>query len=120
MCPPLEHADMRVKCIMAICDMLNFEYDVYNFSCTNTNIYSLLCKDKLMMVKRLVHPPEGINDNSWVTPQFRRASARSKILLMLCHDDTIKHWFLVAILSGGEKKKRVLIFDSISLSAGQR
>ena len=70
--------DTTGRCILAICDKLNFEHDIYSLSCTSTNIYSLLCKGKLMMLKGLIHPPAGFNDISWVTPPSRRASARSK------------------------------------------
>ena len=110
--------DMRGRCALAVCDMLNFEHDVSNLSCANTTIYSLLCQGHFSQVKRLIHPPAGNDDISWITPPKRRASARSLSLLIPCHDETIAHWFLIAIFTLNTGKKRVLIFDSLGLAAG--
>ena len=102
--------DMRGRCALAVCDMLNFEHDVSNLSCANTTIYSLLCQGHFSRVKRLIHPPAGNDDTSWITPPKRRASARSLSLLIPCLDETIAHWFLIAIFTLNTGKKRVLIF----------
>ena len=111
--------DMRGKCALAFCDMLNFEHDVSNLSCANTTIYSLLCQGHYAMVKRLIQPPAGNSDTSWITSPTRRASAQSLILLIPCLDETIAHWFLIAIFTLDKGKKRVLIFVSLILAAGK-
>ena len=51
------------------------------------------------MVKGLIHPPAGYTDTSWTTHPSQRASAKSRILLIPCLDETMAHWFLIVIVA---------------------
>ena len=113
-------ADMRGTCVQAICDILNFEHDMKLLFCANTNMYTLLCENKLAAIKRFLHPPDTRRDMTWNTPDKKRASTASRVLLIPCLDETLAHWFLVAIVDEGTNTKRVLIFDSINIDAGKR
>ena len=116
------NADMRGSCVQVICELLNSDHAVSILSCTNTNVYTLLCKGELAQAKRLVQPPQENTNTNWITPPLQRSSVQSKVLLIPCLDETIGHWFLVAILTMEQTKgsKRVLIFDSINHAAGKR
>ena len=72
------------------------------------------------MVKRFLNPPHGIHTDTWITPPSQRASAQSRVLLIPSLDETIGHWFLVALINVDTGQKRALIFDLLKLEAGKR
>lgn len=90
------------------------------YFCANTNIYSFLCRGQLSIVKRLIHPPTGISDPTWITTQSKRVSAQPQALLIPCLDEHIGNGFIIVIFTLQPGKKRILIFDSINFDAGKR
>ena len=85
---------VRAMCVHVIIENINETMDTNVISCVSTEFYSLLLRGELKKARGLLHPDElcleGTN-TQWHTPDSRKASAKSGILLIPCHDEKAKH-----------------------------
>ena len=120
------NALMRGKCVQAITELIHDEKGSEDITCVSTDFYPLLMQNKMKEAKSLVHADEEYNTEEkgeWITPESRRATTQSRVLLIPCHAITtteMHHWFLTIKIKHEGGKHEILVVDSLGKKSGER
>jgi hypothetical protein len=121
-----ENGLMRGKCVQAIIEIIHNEKDSKDITCVSTDFYPLIMQNKMKEAKSLVHADDGCGpgiSEEWITLGTRRATAKSRVLLIPCHAFTtteMQHWFLTIRIKLTGGKHEIMIIDSLGKKSGDK
>ena len=121
-----ENGLMREKCVQAITEIIHDEKGSEDITCVSTDFYPLIMQNKITEAKSLVHADDGCGtgtSDEWITLGKRRATAKSRILLIPCHAITtteMHHWFLTIRFKLAGGKHEIMVIDSLGEKSGER
>ena len=110
--------------IQAMIEIIHRDTNRNEISCVNTDLYPYLLKRKDKEAMRLLQPDDRCKtqpETVWKTPEYRQATAHSKVLLIPCYFEEknkktdkiiLRHWVLAVRIRNEVGQYKLWVFDS--------